>query len=291
MRATLHLMSARDYAALRGALQPALDASMASILKARGEGIVVDDVLAAARKLLARGKRADLRRDPRRRCTSSSRTSTTARSATSPAPACRWRWCRPTTPGASRATRGSGWSGKSTSRRRPRSWCAATWPRSAPPRPPTCRSGPGLKGLKDVFEASLDELEVVDKRPLRPARTRRGPAPTSTRPSASCPPSTTCCSRTRTGRGSSTTSTARRSSRRTCASRRRSWSTASRPASGTIKATKKKATLTLEPFGKLTKKAQKELAAGGGGAAALRRARGRDAAVSFDSDTCRRTAD
>ena len=52
MRATLHLMGARDYAAFRGALQPALDASMKSILKARGEGIVVDDVVAAGEKLL-----------------------------------------------------------------------------------------------------------------------------------------------------------------------------------------------------------------------------------------------
>lgn len=57
MRATLHLMSARDYAAFRTALQPALEGAMASILKARGEGIVVDDTLAAARKLLARGKK------------------------------------------------------------------------------------------------------------------------------------------------------------------------------------------------------------------------------------------
>ena len=57
MRATLHLMSAADYAAFRSALQPALDGAMASILKARGEGIVADDVLAAARKVLARGRK------------------------------------------------------------------------------------------------------------------------------------------------------------------------------------------------------------------------------------------
>jgi hypothetical protein len=57
MRATLHLMSAADYAAFRTALQPALDAAMASILKARGQGVVVDDVLAAARKLLGRGRK------------------------------------------------------------------------------------------------------------------------------------------------------------------------------------------------------------------------------------------
>lgn len=55
MRATLHLMSAADYSAFRTALQPALDASMKSILKARGEGIAVDDVVAAGTKLLEKG--------------------------------------------------------------------------------------------------------------------------------------------------------------------------------------------------------------------------------------------
>ena len=55
MRATLHLMNARDYAAFRPALQPALDASMKSILKARGEGIVADEVIAAGEKLLKKG--------------------------------------------------------------------------------------------------------------------------------------------------------------------------------------------------------------------------------------------
>jgi hypothetical protein len=57
MRATLHLWSASDYRTLRSALQPALDDAMAGILKARGEGVVVDDTLAAARKLLARGRK------------------------------------------------------------------------------------------------------------------------------------------------------------------------------------------------------------------------------------------
>ena len=55
MRATLHLMSARDYAEFRPALQPALDGAMQSILKARGEGIVVDDVVKAGEKLLKKG--------------------------------------------------------------------------------------------------------------------------------------------------------------------------------------------------------------------------------------------
>jgi hypothetical protein len=57
MRATLHLWSASDYRALRTALQPALDGAMGGILKARGEGVDVDDTLAAARKLLARGRK------------------------------------------------------------------------------------------------------------------------------------------------------------------------------------------------------------------------------------------
>jgi hypothetical protein len=57
MRATLHVMSKRDYTTLRSALQPALDSAMAGILKARGEGVVVDDTLAAARKVLARGRK------------------------------------------------------------------------------------------------------------------------------------------------------------------------------------------------------------------------------------------
>ena len=57
MRATLHLWSAADYRALRSSLQPALDGAMGGILKARGEGVDVDDTLAAARKLLARGKK------------------------------------------------------------------------------------------------------------------------------------------------------------------------------------------------------------------------------------------
>ncbi len=55
MRATLHLMSRRDYAAFRPVLQPALDGAMKSILKARGEGIVIDDVVKAGEKLLAKG--------------------------------------------------------------------------------------------------------------------------------------------------------------------------------------------------------------------------------------------
>ena len=57
IRATLHLMSARDYAAFRTALQPALDGAMQGVLKARKADVDVDATLAAARKLMARGKK------------------------------------------------------------------------------------------------------------------------------------------------------------------------------------------------------------------------------------------
>lgn len=56
MRGTLHLASARDFAAWRPALQPALDASMRGVLKQRGSAdLDVEAVLSAARELLAAG--------------------------------------------------------------------------------------------------------------------------------------------------------------------------------------------------------------------------------------------
>lgn len=51
MRATLHLLTTRDYLAFRSCLQPMLDAGMNSILKNRGEGIDVDGFVAASRAL------------------------------------------------------------------------------------------------------------------------------------------------------------------------------------------------------------------------------------------------
>ncbi len=53
MRATLHLVSAADYAWLRAALEPALAAARDSIVKRRGGDFKIGDALAAARPFLA----------------------------------------------------------------------------------------------------------------------------------------------------------------------------------------------------------------------------------------------
>ena len=52
MRATLHLVSARDYAALRAALQPVM-AQAVRVLGDRGEGLELEAVLPVARELVA----------------------------------------------------------------------------------------------------------------------------------------------------------------------------------------------------------------------------------------------
>ena len=51
MRATLHLVSAADYVALRNTLQPVLQAAMAAV-RGRDEGLDVERVVPVARKLL-----------------------------------------------------------------------------------------------------------------------------------------------------------------------------------------------------------------------------------------------
>lgn len=51
MRATLHLMSARDYAALRRVLQPVMSAAMVAV-RGRDQGLDIDALLPVARKLL-----------------------------------------------------------------------------------------------------------------------------------------------------------------------------------------------------------------------------------------------
>ncbi|HEV2786706.1 MAG TPA: winged helix DNA-binding domain-containing protein [Solirubrobacteraceae bacterium] len=54
MRSTLHLMTAADFVALRMALQPPMSVAL-RVLGARAEGLDLDKVLPAARKLLDRG--------------------------------------------------------------------------------------------------------------------------------------------------------------------------------------------------------------------------------------------
>ena len=55
MRGTLHVVSAKDYVSLRPALQPMLTRGVLAVLRDRMKGIVVDDVAAEARELLAAG--------------------------------------------------------------------------------------------------------------------------------------------------------------------------------------------------------------------------------------------
>jgi hypothetical protein len=52
MRATLHLVSARDFVSLRGAIQPALTRGMQSALRDRAKGLDLERVVAAAQGLL-----------------------------------------------------------------------------------------------------------------------------------------------------------------------------------------------------------------------------------------------
>jgi hypothetical protein len=55
MRGTLHVVSAKDYVALRAALQPMLTRGVVSVLRDRLKGIVIDEVAAEARGLLESG--------------------------------------------------------------------------------------------------------------------------------------------------------------------------------------------------------------------------------------------
>jgi hypothetical protein len=57
LRGTLHLVTAKDFLALRPALQPMLDAGVHTILGARKARLDFDDLMARARTILAKGPR------------------------------------------------------------------------------------------------------------------------------------------------------------------------------------------------------------------------------------------
>ena len=57
LRATLHLVSAADYVALRGCLLPTMDAAL-RVLGARAQGLEIDKLLPVARELLAEAPRS-----------------------------------------------------------------------------------------------------------------------------------------------------------------------------------------------------------------------------------------
>jgi hypothetical protein len=57
LRGTLHLVTARDFAALRGALQPALSAGLRAVLKDRAGDLDMPAVLAEARRFFGRSPR------------------------------------------------------------------------------------------------------------------------------------------------------------------------------------------------------------------------------------------
>jgi hypothetical protein len=57
VRGTLHMVTARDYVALRSALQPMLDAGLAAVLRDRARGLDAGRLVAQARRFLADGPR------------------------------------------------------------------------------------------------------------------------------------------------------------------------------------------------------------------------------------------
>jgi hypothetical protein len=261
MRATLHLMSARDYAAFRTALQPALEGAMASILKARGEGIVVDDVLAAARKLLGGGRGMTFNeiRD--------------ALSAEFPDVDHRalgyvtrtglplvmvptddlWGF-----PRDSQFRLAGKVDKKAATEELVRRYLAAFGPAT----PTDMQIWSGLKGLKDVFAAIEDELDVLDgglyDLPGAPRPGADADAPVRFLPAFD---NMLLAHKDRTR----TIDDEHRPKVVTKNLRIHPTFLVDGFAAGmwSVKATKKKATLTLEPFGKLTKKARKELEAEG----------------------------
>ncbi len=279
MRATLHLWTARDYRELRSAVQPALDVSMQSILKARGAGIVVDDVLAAARKLLARGREMtfDEIRDAlseqfpdvdHRALGYVTRTGLPLAMVPTADP---WGFARD-----SRFKLVTTVDEKPATEELVRRYLAAFGPAT----PADAQVWSGLKGLKDVF-AAID-LEEVDKGlfdlPGAPRPDPDIPAPVRFLPAFD---NMLLSHKDRTR----IIDDEHRPKVVTKNLRIHPTFLVDGFAAGmwSIKATKKKATLTLEPFARLPKQAQKELAAEGEALLRFAEPGVADVVVSFDA--------
>ena len=257
MRATLHLWSAADYRALRTALQPALDSAMGGILKARGEGVVVDDTLAAARKLLARGRKLtfDEIRDAlseqfpdvdHRALGYVSRTGLPLAMVPTDDP---WGF-----PRDSQFRTVAKIDKQAATEELVRRYLSAFGPAS----PADMQVWSGVKGLKQVFEAIEDELDVIDggmyDLPGAPRPDGDAPAPVRFLPAFD---NMLLAHKDRTR----IIDDEHRPRVVTKNLRIHPTFLVDGFAAGmwSIKATKKKATLALEPFGKLTKGVQKEL--------------------------------
>ena len=188
MRATLHLVSAADYAALRTTLQPVLQAAMAAV-RGRDEGLDVERLLPVARELLGEEPRTfnELRTllveafpgVNERALGYATRMHLPLR------------WCRATIAGRSRATRGSRWPSPGSTRGWPapipRRWCAATSARSAPRPPPTSGVvGPARDRRRAGGHARrAGGLHATGAARCSTCPTRRGPARTCRRRRAS----------------------------------------------------------------------------------------------------------
>ena len=232
-RATLHLVSRKQYAALRPALDDVMTRAMTGALKGRDEGLDLAKVLPAAEQLVGQGA-ADVQRAARRAQQAGSRRSTSARSATRCARSCRWRWSPPTTPGRSRAMPQFAPAGVRLRKPDLEQLVLFYLGAFGPATVADVQRWSGIKGIKPVLEGLREQL-VTFKAASASCSTfpmRRVPGRTSRRRRASWRTSTASCSPTTTARGSSPTSTSRRSPRATCGSPRWCSGTASRPGRG-----------------------------------------------------------
>lgn len=163
MRGTLHLLSTRDYLALRGALQPGLTAGMRSILRDRATGLDVDALCALSRKFFeAEPRPFDALREElaakfpkldERACAFAVRTHLPLVQVPTDDP---WSF-----PAAADFTTAESWLGKepktaSDPRELVKRYLAAFGPASVT----DAQAWSGLAGLRETFDALRDELAV-----------------------------------------------------------------------------------------------------------------------------------